>query len=369
MRPGLTAPLLLLLGCHPLSIAVDDTAWVEGDTDTDADTDVDTDTDADADADSDTDADSDPDWQAFLDAREGWLEDLADPIVSCVPRRDTSNPAFHGCIDWHSAVHGTWALHALTALTGDDAYLAVADEVLDADSVQGELEQLRRGSLASVEVPYGYAWFLVLARARQEAGRTDLEPLAEVAAVDLLDHLWSLSPSTLEAHLQDDDYQNLSWEILNLHQYAVATGDDALAEELEDWARDWILYRSDLCPLEDSLANTADFFPPCLHLALLVTSILPQDEVDDWLDEHLPDELPLEPLDSIAYAHQGGLNFSRSWGLWALWRATGDRGWRVRYQDHIETHMAMPEYWAHDYYSYSHWVPQFGVYGIALSYE
>jgi len=31
--------------------------------------------------------------------------------------------------------------------------------------------------------------------------------------------------------------------------------------------------------------------------------------------------------------------------------------------------MAMPQYWAEDYYSYSHWVAQFGVYGIALSYE
>jgi hypothetical protein len=39
------------------------------------------------------------------------------------------------------------------------------------------------------------------------------------------------------------------------------------------------------------------------------------------------------------------------------------------YREHIEAWMDRPEYWAEDYMAYSHWVPQFGVYGIALSYD
>ena len=31
--------------------------------------------------------------------------------------------------------------------------------------------------------------------------------------------------------------------------------------------------------------------------------------------------------------------------------------------------MGQPEHWAEDYYSHSHWVPQFGIYAIALSYD
>ena len=98
-------------------------------------------------------------------------------------------------------------------------------------------------------------------------------------------------------------------------------------------------------------------------------TVLPEDEQADWLAENLPNDLGLQPLTSMASAHSGGLNFSRSWGLWALWRATGDTHYRDLYVDHIETHVAMPQYWAEDYYSYSHWVAQFGVYGIVLSYE
>src|SRR5262245_47626768 len=42
------------------------------------------------------------------------VTDLARPIAECLARRDTEHAAFHGCIDWHSAVHAAWALSAYT---------------------------------------------------------------------------------------------------------------------------------------------------------------------------------------------------------------------------------------------------------------
>jgi hypothetical protein len=39
------------------------------------------------------------------------------------------------------------------------------------------------------------------------------------------------------------------------------------------------------------------------------------------------------------------------------------------YIDHVQTHIEQPEYWAEDYYAFSHGVPQLGVYAIARSYE
>ena len=44
---------------------------------------------------------------------------LASAVSQAVCRKDTDHTAFHGCIDWHSAVHGTWALTAYTRMTGD----------------------------------------------------------------------------------------------------------------------------------------------------------------------------------------------------------------------------------------------------------
>src|SRR5690606_33560395 len=82
---------------------------------------------------------SDALWQAFVDQRETWLYALSEPILACVGNRDTGHPAFHGCIDWHSAVHATWALHAIYRMTGEPSYLAAANAVLDPAGVAGEL--------------------------------------------------------------------------------------------------------------------------------------------------------------------------------------------------------------------------------------
>ena len=121
--------------------------------------------------------------------------------------------------------------------------------------------------------------------------------------------------------------------------------------------------------MQDDAENISEFFPPCLHLARAIVEILPQDEAAAWIEEWVPEVLVLEPLTEFPNAHPGGLNFSRSWGLWSLYRATGDQQFSDSYIEHIDTHMAQPAYWAENYLSYSHWVPQFGVYGIALSWD
>jgi hypothetical protein len=60
-------------------------------------------------------------WQRFLAGRDDALRALAAPIVGCVARDDTEHPVFDGCIDWHSSVHATYALHAVSRHTGDPA--------------------------------------------------------------------------------------------------------------------------------------------------------------------------------------------------------------------------------------------------------
>ena len=50
---------------------------------------------------------------AQLEARKAEIAaELAKAVRAAVARKDTGHAAFHGCIDWHSAVHGAWALAA-----------------------------------------------------------------------------------------------------------------------------------------------------------------------------------------------------------------------------------------------------------------
>src|ERR1700761_5938585 len=66
-------------------------------------------------------------------------QSLSVPISECVVRRDTTHPVFHGCIDWHSAVHGNYALRVISRVTGDTKYLDIAQSVISPDGLSSEL--------------------------------------------------------------------------------------------------------------------------------------------------------------------------------------------------------------------------------------
>lgn len=308
------------------------------------------------------------DWESFTADREDALGALSEPILACVAMFDTSNPVFHGCIDWHSAVHGTWALLTLSRLLGDDTYAAVAEAQLDPDGLAEELAAMQEGRLET-EVPYGFAWMLVLARERARAGHDDLDDLADEAAAQLADYLFSLPDRQVSAGVLSQDYSNLSWAALNLWIYAEEAGDEETLEELDAFIEEEMMPLGVECPLSAE-SDTRNFFPPCLHLARLVALTQPEDEALAWLEDGVYDgALELEPITRPSNAHMAGLNWSRTWGLYTLWQLTGEDALRDATIEHFETHLEMPEYWAETYAAYSHWVAQFGVYALAITYE
>src|SRR4051794_8414859 len=94
-------------------------------------------------------------------------------------------PAFYGCYDWHSSVHGHWLLARL-ARTFPDAPFATAARAalaqsLTADNVAKEAAYLRGEGRASFERPYGLAWLLQLAAELREWD----DPLARELSANL----------------------------------------------------------------------------------------------------------------------------------------------------------------------------------------
>ena len=82
-------------------------------------------------------------------------------------------PAFYGCFDWHSAVHGHWLLVRLlrrAATSGPTQPLwskparAVLARHLRGENIAKEVVYLRGAGRASFERPYGLAWLLQLGR-------------------------------------------------------------------------------------------------------------------------------------------------------------------------------------------------------------
>jgi len=308
-------------------------------------------------------------WLSFIDQRNESLERLSTPIVACVQRSDTrdENAAFYGCIDWHSAVHGTWALLVISRLTNNGSYAKISEGILSPESVAKELDSLQRNQHPE-EIPYGYAWLLRLAAEHRKTDAQRLDGIAKFAASELKKWISALSSSAVSAAIRKTDYGNLSWALLNLWQYAVATSDSDLQQFVAQYTKAQLLPRDSECPLAgDAFNEFAGFFPACLHRARTLLAVLSAPEARAWASSFAPDELDLPPVASPVTAHHAGLNFSRTWGLYSLYRVTGKPRYQHLYLDHMQAWLPREDVWNGNYRSYSHWVAQFGVYGLALT--
>ena len=56
--------------------------------------------------------------------RDAALIELGRAIHTAAQREDTGHAVFHGCYDWHSAVHAHWALLRVARVTGQTEALA-----------------------------------------------------------------------------------------------------------------------------------------------------------------------------------------------------------------------------------------------------
>ncbi|MCA9472629.1 MAG: DUF2891 domain-containing protein [Nitrospirales bacterium] len=298
--------------------------------------------------------------------RKDYLTSLATVVERGVTRTDTRHPAFCGCIDWHSSVHGTYALLVASRLTGHTPWFDAAEAVLRSERLAEELTCLQCGELDH-ELPYGYAWFLKLAQERERWGRhSDVHVLATEIATRLEHWVFSLSDDDILHYASRREYGNVSWAVLNLWEWSCWQENTALQKRL------MTLTRERFIPLDRHFPASYDehideFFGASLQRTRTILSVLPSDEARAWLHSFSSDILRLKPNVIAPKPHSAGLNFSRAWAYWTLFTTTGDAAYRDLYMDHVVTHMEKTEFWRDDYKQYSHWVPQFGIYAIALS--
>ena len=239
-------------------------------------------------------------------------------------------PAFYGCYDWHSAVHGHWLLVRLLrrfpeAPFAKDARAALAMS-LTPQNIAGEVEYLRQEGRVSFERPYGLAWLLQLSaelrswndpQAKQWA--IALMPLESLAASKLKSWLPKLHyPIRVGEHDQTAFAFGLIWD------WARIAGDAEMTALLTDAATRF--YRSDRnCPLGYEPSGQ-DFLSPCLAEADFMRRVLAPDDFAKWLKTFLPnipsrggsEWLPpgvVTDRTDPKLAHIDGLNLSRAWML------------------------------------------------------
>jgi hypothetical protein len=240
-------------------------------------------------------------------------------------------PAFYGCYDWHSAVHGHWLLARLARLLPDVPLAVPARAALGRsitpENIAGEIAYLAGEGRVAFERPYGLAWLLQLHAELREWDDPDarvwartLDPLAAAAA----DRLREWMPK-LTHPIRIGEHDQTAFAFALVHDWARTVGDEAMLGLLEERVRS--LYLADRgCPLAYEPSGQ-DFLSPCLGEADLVRRFLAPGDFAAWLNTFLP-VIPLEddggawlppavvtdPADP-KLGHLIGLNLSRAWML------------------------------------------------------
>jgi len=304
-------------------------------------------------------------------------EQVMDSAADAKPPREF-HPAFFGCYDWHSSVHGHWMLVRLLKTLPN---VASAGEIrtrlgahFTAEAMAAETRYLDVKSNRSFERTYGWAWTLRLAN---ELGawndpdgkvwRANLDPLAKGLVARLKDFLPKLTNP-----IRTGVHPNTAFALGEALDFARASGDAELEQVVMKRAREY--YGKDrACPIAYEPSGE-DFFSPCLEEADLMRRVLPRADFAAWLSAFLPGlaagkPFPLSPAvvsdpTDPRLVHLDGVNLTRAWTLRGIARAlpAGDGRRKVLETSaakHAEAGLARVSSGS---YEGEHWLASFAVY-------
>ena len=289
------------------------------------------------------------------------------------------NPAFHGCFDWHSDVHGHWLLVRLLRTMPDAPFASDARAALaltfTTQNIAGEVAYLRREGRASFERPYGLAWLLKLCAELQQwddpqgqEWSATLRPLEIEAAARIKSWLPKLHyPIRIGEHDQTAFSFGLIWD------WAKVAGDAEMLALLNDAGNRFYAADRD-CPLSYEPSGQ-DFLSPCLAEADFMRRIMTPPAFARWLSSFLPTIprdshsawLPPAVVTDRAdpkLAHLDGLNLSRSWMLEGIARglpAQDPRAPALLAAADAHAAAALPQITG-EHYEGGHWLGTFAVY-------
>jgi hypothetical protein len=238
------------------------------------------------------------------------------------------HPAFYGCYDWHSSVHGHWMLARLIrlfpTLPEKDQIVRALDANLTAENLRTEAAYFARADTRAFERMYGWAWTLKLAEELHAASTPEakrwqeaLQPLSDALVRRYLDFLPKQTyPIRTGLH------PNTAFGLAFALDYANAVGDTALRAIVVKRSLDYFGNDADYpATLEPS---GSDFFSPTLIEADLMRRVLAPSEFATWFGRFLPQLSRGEPKNLLELAvvtdrsdpqlgHLDGLNLSRAW--------------------------------------------------------
>ncbi len=307
-------------------------------------------------------------------------ETLTGPQDLVPPR--TVHPAFFGCFDWHSAVHGHWMLVRLLREHPD---LASAAEIrarlaahLTATNLAIEAAYYTPKDNLNYERMYGWAWALRLAAELHAWKDPDAQQWSANFA-PLEQKLVALTENYLPRltyPIRTGVHPDTAFALAQILDYARTVHNAPLEQLVVDRAKKYFLH--DQAYPANYEPSGEDFLSPGLDVADLMRRVLPPAEFSVWLDAYLPGlraghlgawatAAEVSDLSDGRLIHLVGLNLSRAWTLHGVASAlpTADPR-RAVLAAAEKTHAAAGlKYVFSGHYEGEHWLATFAVYYLS----
>jgi DUF2891 family protein len=238
------------------------------------------------------------------------------------------HPAFYGCYDWHSSVHGHWMLVRLLRMFPN---LAEAPDIrkaisanLTAEHIKVEAAYLKQPNRQSFERTYGWAWLLKLAEELSSWDDTDarswsgnLQPLVEA----LVNQYVAFLPKQTYP-IRTGVHPNTAFGLAFAFDYAEKVNNKRLADLIAEGSRTYFANDNNYPAAWEP--GGEDFFSPALMEADLMRRVLKPAEFQRWFHRFLPrlaggvPKTLLQPAivtdrSDPKLVHLDGLNLSRAW--------------------------------------------------------
>lgn len=290
------------------------------------------------------------------------------------------HPAFYGCLDWHSSVHGHWMLVRLLKTHPDLAQApsirALLDGSFTTEAMTGETDYFREYKLGrTFERTYGWAWLLKLDEELQtwddpqgKRWAQSLKPLT-----DLVVELWTSYLPKQTYPNRTGVHPNTAFGLIFALDWARTRKNASFENQIVGRARDYYLRTKAIAAIQEP--DGTDFLSPSLEVADLMRRVLSPMEFGRWFDQYM-DEASLSNLtrapqvsDRSDYqiVHLDGLSLSRAWCLSGIARSLPKSSLRrPRLEKAAKTLLdgAMPHVTAGNYGG-EHWLGSFAIYALS----
>lgn len=295
------------------------------------------------------------------------------------------HPAFYGCYDWHSSVHGHWMLIRLLKtfpnLPESQPIRSALNANLSAENIQAEVIYMKQPNRQSFERTYGWAWALKLAEEVHSWNDPDgkkwaanLQPLAE-----LLSKSYRTFLPKQTYPIRTGVHPNTAFGLAFALDYAKTSGDRELEALLSERSRTY--FAKDVNYPGAWEPGGEDFFSAALMEADLMRRVMEPREFATWFHRFLPDVAKGGPATLLQPAivtdrsdpklvHLDGLNLSRAWCMRSIAAALppNDPARKVLSESAEKHAAAALAHIASGDYAGEHWLASFAVYLLSTDY-